>query len=203
MTLLSRIGSASISWLIVVMQQKFEYPRGALTLLRVDSSVTWIPVYAFKGCESLVQVRLPTTLTWIGDSAFHNCSNLKTVFSSFQRNASFDTSAIKDSQEDGVIKFAAEAVFQVGDSALESCQSLPKVIVCSVSTELNRLAFQKCSGLISVQLPEGLRVIEESLFADCGSLTVPSSVIKIRLFQGKRKTWLIRLISCKLRSSAG
>eukprot|EP00980_Cylindrotheca_fusiformis_P011611 scaffold2747_cov104-Cylindrotheca_fusiformis.AAC.1 len=59
---------------------------------------------------------------------------------------------------------------------------LRKVIVCSNSTKLGKGAFCECRGLVSVELPEGLQVIEEGLFYGCESLrgiAIPSSLTKI------------------------
>eukprot|EP00980_Cylindrotheca_fusiformis_P013888 scaffold3601_cov90-Cylindrotheca_fusiformis.AAC.1 len=56
---------------------------------------------------------------------------------------------------------------------------------CSVSTKLGEGVFRFCRGLLSVELPEGLQVIEQDLFTECKSLTtvkIPSSVVKVAEF---------------------
>eukprot|EP00980_Cylindrotheca_fusiformis_P015900 scaffold4658_cov118-Cylindrotheca_fusiformis.AAC.6 len=149
--------------------------------LRVDSSLRAIPCSAFGGNVALVQVQLPETLKEIGDRAFDRCCNLKIV--QFYSDASLGSLSINPCLvEDGMIVFPEKANLQIHDYAFGSCESLRKVIVCSISTKLASDVFCGCTGLISVQLPEGLQVIASSLFFHCKLLetvNIPSSVIKI------------------------
>eukprot|EP00980_Cylindrotheca_fusiformis_P002279 scaffold530_cov107-Cylindrotheca_fusiformis.AAC.3 len=163
--------------------KRTDIPKQTVTHLRVDSSVTEIPVKAFKHCDALVHVQLPCTLTKIGESAFLYCSNLKSV--QVVSDRSLETSSIVPNSKDGLFVFAERSKLHIDDEAFSYCQSLRKVIVCSVSTRLGRGVFYNCYGLISVELPEGLRVIDPNLFQKCKSLTtvkIPSSVIKIGEF---------------------
>eukprot|EP00980_Cylindrotheca_fusiformis_P019656 scaffold6846_cov107-Cylindrotheca_fusiformis.AAC.1 len=130
------------------------------------------------------------TVTRIGEHAFYACSNLKLVqfvvssnnesprleaFSSNNRNANF--------LEEGTIVFPERAeILQIDHVAFRGYNSLRKVIVGSSSTTLGVGVFYECEGLVSAELPEGLQVIEQHLFAYCRSLktiAMPSSVIKI------------------------
>eukprot|EP00980_Cylindrotheca_fusiformis_P023901 scaffold11153_cov85-Cylindrotheca_fusiformis.AAC.3 len=66
---------------------------------------------------------------------------------------------------------------------------LQTVIISSISTTIGAAAFSFCIGLIHVELPMGLQVLEQELFSSCESLTtiiIPSLVIKIgdRAFNG-------------------
>eukprot|EP00980_Cylindrotheca_fusiformis_P005838 scaffold1228_cov119-Cylindrotheca_fusiformis.AAC.5 len=162
-----------------------DIPVGTLTHLRIDSSVSSIPAYAFDGREALVHVQVPETLTRIGQGAFEGCSKLMGVqFVCSNASPSLETdvsSTTNPDLEDGLIRFPENAKLQIDDDAFFSCHSLRKVVVCSVSTKVCDTAFANCQGLVSVELPEGLQVIEPAFFL-CGSLTtvkIPSSVIKI------------------------
>eukprot|EP00980_Cylindrotheca_fusiformis_P006867 scaffold1436_cov112-Cylindrotheca_fusiformis.AAC.3 len=172
-----------------------DIPSETLTYLRVDSSVSEIPETAFKGCRALVRVQLPVTLTRIKKLAFYECYNLKCV-QFVSGNESPDASSIitDNNLEDGTIVFPDGAKLQVERRAFGYCRSLRKVILCSVSTRLGFGAFTYCNGLISVELPEGLQVIEQCLFEGCESLAtvkIPSSVIKI----GGRAFYLCRSVA--------
>eukprot|EP00980_Cylindrotheca_fusiformis_P011040 scaffold2535_cov126-Cylindrotheca_fusiformis.AAC.2 len=155
-----------------------DIPKETMTHLRVDSSVTEIPDETFEGCEALVQVQLPEALTRIGEDAFSECSKLRLVqFESL-------SSSNDDGSEDGTIVFPERRseTLQIGRSAFRRCISLRKVIVCSLDTKLGEGVFSYCKGLVSVEFPEGLQVIEPSMFWACLSLSafkIPSSVIKI------------------------
>eukprot|EP00980_Cylindrotheca_fusiformis_P002514 scaffold587_cov77-Cylindrotheca_fusiformis.AAC.4 len=157
--------------------EKTDIPKKTLTHLRVDSSVTEIPKFTFDSCRSLVQVQFPETLARIGRFAFSDCSNLKSI--QFISDVSLSSN---DNVEDGTIVFPESVKLQIESLAFSECHSLRKVIVCSTSTQLGSSAFNKCMGLISVELPEGLQLIEQGLFGGCRFLTtviIASSVIKI------------------------
>eukprot|EP00980_Cylindrotheca_fusiformis_P025733 scaffold14555_cov100-Cylindrotheca_fusiformis.AAC.1 len=158
-----------------------DIPKKTLTHLRVDSSVREIPMDAFGYCEALVQVQLPETLTRIGRAAFDGCSELKCI--QFVSEGSPKTSSNKPNlEEDGTVVFPERAKLQIDDRAFYQCRSLEKVIVCSATTIFDEAVFAGCYGLFSVELPEGLQVIEPNLFACCNALPtvkIPSSVIKI------------------------
>eukprot|EP00980_Cylindrotheca_fusiformis_P027732 scaffold22532_cov93-Cylindrotheca_fusiformis.AAC.1 len=161
-----------------------DIPVGTLTHLRIDSSVKEIPGYAFNDCRALVHVQLPETLTRIGGLAFGSCRRLKCVqFVSTEGSPRPpETPSNPISSELGTIVFPEAAKLQIDEAAFQFCNRLRKIIVCSVSTKLGKGVFFRCSGLIYVQLAEGLEAIESRLFKGCELLTmvkIPSSVTKI------------------------
>eukprot|EP00980_Cylindrotheca_fusiformis_P015745 scaffold4562_cov67-Cylindrotheca_fusiformis.AAC.1 len=176
-------------WFVYTNETKnTAFPRQTLTHLRLDSSVGEIPAKAFKNCKALVQVQLPETLTRIGKQAFLYCINLKSVqfFSDYD---SPETSSTNPNLEEGTIVFPERVKLRIDAGAFCECNSLRKVIVRSTTTKLGSFAFGCCLGLLYVELPEGLRVIESGMFVYCESLAsvkIPSSVTKIlgRAFSG-------------------
>eukprot|EP00980_Cylindrotheca_fusiformis_P002664 scaffold623_cov83-Cylindrotheca_fusiformis.AAC.1 len=152
----------------------------SLTTVKIPSSVIEIGHAAFSGCEALNSVQLPETLASIGRSAFEHCCKLE--FVKFVPKGSRERYPISPSLEAGTITFPERAMLEIEKEAFYRCKSLRKVIVCSISTRLGRGVFKDCSGLIFVDLPEGLQVIEAELFSFCESLPtikIPSSVIEI------------------------
>eukprot|EP00980_Cylindrotheca_fusiformis_P005501 scaffold1170_cov122-Cylindrotheca_fusiformis.AAC.9 len=178
--------------------RKTDIPNETLTHLRVDSSVTEIPKGAFERCEELVQIQLPETLTIIGKDAFVGCRRLKSVQFISRNVASSSSSSssvvevpssINNDNEgnDGTIVFPESVKVQIDDAAFSYCHSLRKIIFGSeagipTTKRIGKSAFCCNGGLISVELPNGLLVIESNLFWGCMALTtvkIPSSVIKI------------------------
>eukprot|EP00980_Cylindrotheca_fusiformis_P002596 scaffold614_cov118-Cylindrotheca_fusiformis.AAC.1 len=135
-----------------------DIPRTTLTHLRVDSSVTVIPKAVFRGCRALVHVQLSESLTRIQDFAFYQCSNLNCIqfVASRKEDSLNDASSINVNSGQGTIVLPEGAKLQIGRCAFGYCHSLREVIVCSVATKLGVAAFCGCSGLVSVELPEGL-----------------------------------------------
>eukprot|EP00980_Cylindrotheca_fusiformis_P011424 scaffold2647_cov75-Cylindrotheca_fusiformis.AAC.3 len=186
-------------WFVYTSETKnADIPKETLTHLRVDSAVREIPDEVFEFCEALVHVQLPETLTRIGMIAFDHCHSLKCVQFVSDYESVVETSSITPNLEDGTIVFPEGGKLQIENFAFRACTSLRKVIVCSVSTRLGEGAFCTCEGLLSVELPEGLRVIEEWTFCACRSLNTvkfPSSMIKIRdhAFNGCRSLTSVEL----------
>eukprot|EP00980_Cylindrotheca_fusiformis_P012784 scaffold3136_cov102-Cylindrotheca_fusiformis.AAC.1 len=153
----------------------------SFSTIKIPSSVIKIGSCAFKKCTALKDVQLPETLASIGSSAFAYCCKLE--FVQFVPEGSQETYPINPSLEAaGTVMFPERAMLQIEDEAFYYCSSLRKVIASSISTRLGKGVFKYCSGLISVQLPEGLQVIEAELFNGCYALPtikIPSSVIKI------------------------
>eukprot|EP00980_Cylindrotheca_fusiformis_P005836 scaffold1228_cov119-Cylindrotheca_fusiformis.AAC.3 len=159
-----------------------------ITHVQVDTSVREIPVNAFREFKFLTHLQLPETLRRIGKRAFGECRGLMCV--EFISDSSINKNP---NLEKGLIVFPERSpLLQIDEYAFSFCNSLRKVVICSVSTKLGKAAFAQCSCLRSVELPDGLQVIESRLFAGCGLLTtvkLPSSLITIckEAFDGCRR----------------
>jgi len=129
----------------------------SLTRVRIGPRLTEIPYAAFQHCEKLIELQLNEELQVIGDAAFYGCTSLRNV----------------------IFPSTVAELQVIGDAAFYGCTSLRNVIVPSPVIELGRQAFCGCSGLIELQLHEGLQVIGYRAFGDCTALrnvTVPSTV---------------------------
>ena len=70
----------------------------------------------------------------------------------------------------------------IGDNAFEECTSLTDIVIPNSVTSIGGGAFSGCSGLTSVTIPERLTCIEWGTFRNCSSLTsviIPGSVTSI------------------------
>ena len=68
--------------------------------------------------------------------------------------------------------FIPKSVVEIKFGAFNDCKSLREVVF-EEGSELKAIgehAFNGCSSLVKINLPEGLKIIEDSAFRDCKSL---------------------------------
>ncbi len=129
-----------------------------ISLLATTGKLT-IGDYAFRDCDSLVTISFAdnSALSEIGNYAFYNCGALQTV--------SFGTSSVLKS---------------IGSFAFAKCSLLDLIIPPSVANVIvedqptlgiGESAFEDCTSLTSVVIPNGVLYILNGTFKNCTSLT--------------------------------
>lgn len=174
-----------------------------LTDLVIPSTVNSIPSEAFRNCNSIETVKFDNGVTEIGDRAFQNCSNLISVdipesMCQIGQDA-FEGTAWYDNHPDGVLYVGNwlygykgempedfELVVQEGtmgivDYAFEGCTNLIRVTIPESTQYIGEAAFIS-SGLILATMSEGVKSIAGGAFWGCGSLidvAIPESVMEV------------------------
>ena len=143
--------------------------------------VTSIGNSAFSGCSGLTSITIPDSVTSIGNSAFYGCDE-----------ALYDLSTIPGVKlVDGwVVGYTEECpselpitgVRGVAGGAFDGCSSLTSVTIPDGVTNIGERTFYGCSNLTSIIIPDGVTSIGSSAFERCSgltSITIPDGVTRI------------------------
>ena len=203
--------------------QMYKFPNllfsGCSSLEKVEnmpSMVTTIGSSAFYGCSSLKEIEIPEDVTAIYSLAFGYCSSLKEIYlparvNQLQCASSWDDfskspfagctglEAIRVSEENkdfrsdeyGVLyrkesdlvsaglyfapaslegSYTVEPVEYILEGAFENCTQLTEVILPDGLTSIGMDAFENCSSLRAITLPNSVNDMGSCVFQDCTSL---------------------------------
>ena len=190
---------------------------GNLTSVVIPNSVTSIEDYAFISCSNLKSITIPNSITNIPQYTFTFCQNLKTVYY-FGTEEEWNNITIEDSycplikaqkyynmgdyeskdldnETVEITKYNGSAaeleippeingkkVTSIGESAFEKCTSLKNVIIPEGVTDIGFSSFYLCTNLTNVTIPNGVTSIGSNAFAQCTNLTnvtIPDSVTNL------------------------
>lgn len=113
-----------------------------------NSKLTSIPEGAFAYCKNLKTIKLPITITSIGDEAFYNCQSLTNI--------------------EGLDKCNLKSI---GSAAFSNCKALENLDFSkSTFTNVPSKAFNGCSALAKITLPNTLTTIGGYAFYACYSI---------------------------------
>ena len=148
-----------------------------------DFTVTGIGGGIFFGCNKLTSIVLPNSLTSIGGNAFWDCTDLQDIsvpdnVSDIGGNAFYNTGWY-NSQPDGIVYAGNVAYKYKGDMPDNS-----DIILRNGTIGIAGYAFDHCQNLISISIPESVKVIGELAFQNCSNLSsivIPRDLTQIGL----------------------
>ena len=160
------------------------YASGDITIPSTlgEYKVTSIDYEAFYNCRNIEHITIPDTITTIGERAFHSCTKLKSItvgknIANIGKNAFYNTPYynVTSNWENGVL--------YIGDYLIKSNTSIVGSYGIKTGTKvIADWAFEDCSNLEGVILPETVTNIGDNAFAYCDSLEnveIPKNVSKI------------------------
>lgn len=161
-----------------------------ITSVTFGSSVTTIGKRAFSRCTGITSVTLPDSVTEIGEEAFYNCGNLTTVdigdgVTTIGAGAFGNCSGITSVTIPAAVTSIGEDAFP-RRTALSVDQDNPAYCIDASGVLYNKdkTVIIQVPTTISGDyiIPDGVTVIEDSMFAYCTgltSVTIPASVTDI------------------------
>jgi len=177
-----------------------------LTGVVIGSGIDSLGIYLFDGCTDLVDVAIPVSVTYI-DGAFAGCTNLKNVFYAGTREQ-WDNIALPEDEgnlplrearihcntvgiPDEADRVPAGLYYQVADGqvtitycdpAVSGELVIPALIEGCPVTQIGESAFQNCTELTGITIPDSVTAIADYAFDNCTNLTgitIPDGVTTI------------------------
>lgn len=150
--------------------------RSAAHAIEIEEGITSIGNFSFMNFNSVENLTIPSTVTRIGEGAFANCSNLNSVV------IPSSVTEIGASAFTGCANLSSVRIegnlSKIGSNAFSDCRSLSGLELPASVTGIGQYAFRN-SGLVSIDLPDGLTSVDSGAFYGCAQLdrvTIPKSV---------------------------
>ncbi len=152
-----------------------------LESINIPHGVTKIEDWTFSSCEKLTSINIPASVTSIGiiTNPFYGCSQLNsitvdpanTVYHS-SGNCLIETASkvLLLGCKNSVIP-SDGSVTRIGDDAFNRCEGLISINIPHGVTEIGSSAFQSCKNLKNILIPDSVNVIENYAFLSCYNLT--------------------------------
>ena len=171
----------------------------SLTSITIPNSVTTIARGAFNGCSSLTAIVIPDSVTSIGHKAFAGCTSLKLEPTQEIEMSKFKYRLLMHNHLAMVVDCYGEPeaidvpseihhegviyrVTSIGDFAFNVCSSLRAITIPDGVISIEYRAFFGCQSLTNITIPNSVKSIGTEAFYDCSSLTsivLPDSVMSI------------------------
>ena len=118
--------------------------------LVIPDGVTSIGDYAFYDCSGLTSVTIPDSVTSIGRNAFDGCTNLIKRY-----GVSYVDGWVIYADSDIKTASIRQGTRGIADYAFQGCSSLTSVTIPDSVTSIGNYAFEDCTGLRSIAVEEG------------------------------------------------
>ena len=179
--------SYEFGWTSFIPECAFEGCSNLKTI-EIPDGITTLGVAAFSGCKSLTNIVIPDGVTDIGDSAFYSCTSLSNITIPDGVENIGDYAFARCSALTSIV--VPETVISIGAFTFNGCIGLtsagPIGSGCSYEFGWTNFipanAFNGCSNLKTIEIPDSITSFGEATFSGCKSLTnikIPKGIINI------------------------
>ena len=183
-----------------------------LTEITIPNSVKTINSYAFAVCTSLTSIVVPDSVTTINSGAFAGCSGLteltipyigryasatssgsSTMFGYIFGTTNYTGTTSAYNSYNGSYYYIPTSLTTVtvtggsfiGNYAFQNCTMLTSITLPETLTSIGQYAFNNCDGLTELTIPETVTSVGSYAFYDCDSLesmVIPDSVTSLNSY---------------------
>ncbi|MBQ7851020.1 MAG: leucine-rich repeat domain-containing protein [Clostridia bacterium] len=154
----------------------------ALQSVTIPGGIASIDEYTFAYCDSLTHIALPESISHISDSAFKDCEQLSgvtVVRGSYaaewaQQQQLLPTITLPEGLSAGDLTYRLQAD---GTACIIRCSTeaesleIPASLDGAPVTTISPLAFEHCTSLKSLTIPQSVTAIADNAFEGCGRIT--------------------------------
>ena len=137
-----------------------------LASIRLPDNLSRIPNSCFATCLKLSEINLPDGIDAIGTDAFANCESLSHL--TIPNSVTYiDSRAFAGSSLTSVDFLSTDT--KIGEGLFTGCKQLTSILSWPF-TSVHRQTFKDCTGLVDLEIPEGVELIDVSAFEGCTNL---------------------------------
>lgn len=158
------------------------YEADDIKAVIVEEGVTSICGQAFYGCENLSSISLPSTIEKIGVNAFTNTAYYKDEMNWESGVLYIGNHLIKAKTDLFSECYIKDGTITIANMAFDNCTNLTSVILPDSVENIGEQAFDRCSSLFELQMSKNIKRIDSCAFHMCSKLAeiwLPDHVIEI------------------------
>ena len=143
----------------------------ALRILQMSDRIESIGAHAFENCTRLNNITLPNTISYIGTDAFKNTgwANGTTGWESGVRY--LGSALIETNPEELGTECVVKAnTTSIGAYAFQNCSNLTSITLPESTTAINEYAFLNCTSLHKILVPDNVKSVQDGAFYKCSNL---------------------------------